>query len=135
MPGFTALAVLFSDFQKLTYVKQQNVALPFTTSIFKICTYVHPLLLLCTGIICSVFVCFFLATLAPRPLQSLIRTIHLLCVGPKARPRNCMDKRLLVEERVIKNFKTKDCPFKGFEYCKLLYQCFSWQKIFLYYIY
>ena len=28
MPSFTALAVLFPDCQKLTYVKQQNVALP-----------------------------------------------------------------------------------------------------------
>ena len=29
MPSFTALAVLFTDCQKLAYVKQQNVALPF----------------------------------------------------------------------------------------------------------
>ena len=29
MPNFTALAVLSTDYQKLTYVKQQNVALPF----------------------------------------------------------------------------------------------------------
>ena len=28
VPSFTALAVLFPDCQKLTYVKQQNVALP-----------------------------------------------------------------------------------------------------------
>ena len=30
MPSFTALAVLFPDCKKLTYVKQQNVALPLT---------------------------------------------------------------------------------------------------------
>ena len=29
LPSFTTLAVLFPDCQKLTYVKQQNVALPF----------------------------------------------------------------------------------------------------------
>ena len=28
VPSFTALAVLFPEFQKLTYVKQQDVALP-----------------------------------------------------------------------------------------------------------
>ena len=28
VPSFTALVVLFHDCQKLTYVKQQNVALP-----------------------------------------------------------------------------------------------------------
>ena len=29
MQSFTSLAVLFPDCQKLTYVKRQNVALPF----------------------------------------------------------------------------------------------------------
>ena len=37
MPSFTALAVLFPDYQNLTYVKQQNVALPK----FKLTLYYH----------------------------------------------------------------------------------------------
>ena len=31
VPSFTALAVLFPDYQNLTYVKQLNVALPFNS--------------------------------------------------------------------------------------------------------
>ena len=35
MTSFTVLAVLFTDCQKRTYVKQNNVALPFTVSSLK----------------------------------------------------------------------------------------------------
>ena len=34
VPSFTALVVLFPDCPKLTYVKQQNVALPLTPNVF-----------------------------------------------------------------------------------------------------